>query len=1010
MTRTFRHLWCASLALAILLAAAPAHAQYFGQNKVQYDDFDFEVLETEHFDVYYYPIEADAARIVARMAERWYARLSTLLSHHLSTRQPLILYASHPEFEQTNVIEGLISEATGGVTEGGQRRVVLPLAAGLGDTDHVLGHELVHAFQYDILGRNIAYAPLWFIEGMAEYLSIGPRYPQTALWLRDAALHADLPRVRDLYNPRYFPYRFGHAFWAYVGGRWGDEAVASALHRMAEQAGGLGEMQALALTTGVDEEELSSGWHAAIYEMYGIPPRDKEAVEEARRERPAALLAERTGSGGMNVGPALSPDGSRIAFLSERNRLSIDIYVADTETGRRVRRLTTTAVDPHFESLQFLASAGSWAPDNRRLAVATVQRGRGAITIFDADNGRVLQTIRHNDRGEIFHPAWSPDGRTIAYSAQVGGFTDLYLYDLESGTTRRLTNDPFADLQPAWSPDGTELLFVSDRGTSSLDTLSFGPLGLAVLELETGRITTIDTGPGSAINPQWTPKGDAILFVSDRSGRPDVYRLPRSGGEPEPLTAVPTGVTGITPTSSAISVARETGLTAYTVFEDGSYEIRLFESPADAIDPVSAPAADLALLPPPRDSSLVAQLLDDSRTGLPGREAELDTRPYTRNLTLIGVGQSFGASTGGGFGTYVSGGISLLFSDVLGNHLVPVAFGVDGGVKDLAGQIGYINRTSRWNWGVFAEHVPLRSGFVNAGLTIIDDQPVYVEQVQLLRETHSQLGAMVAYPFHRSLRVEFSAAARRIGFGRETHSYFYDPFTGIFLGRDVQEHESLPSLQLADVGAALVGDSTAFGAVGPVLGRRFRCDITPSFGDLRLTTATLDMRQYFMPFQPLTLAFRGLHVGRYGSGGEDERLYPLFLGYSTLVRGYEPGSFESSECTITEVGSCPEFDRLSGSRILVFNGEARMPVAGFTGRLNYGPIPTELFAFFDAGVAWTAAERPTFADGTRPWVTSTGFGARVNLFGYAVGEFNLARALQRPQRGWQFIFNLRPSF
>src|SRR5690606_32250691 len=164
-------------------------------------------------------------------------------------------------------------------------------------------------------------------------------------------------------------------------------------------------------------------------------------------------------------------------------------------------------------------------------------------------------------------------------------------------------------------------------------------------------------------------------------------------------------------------------------------------------------------------------------------------------------------------------------------------------------------------------------------------------------------------------------------FGRETHSYFYDPFTGIFLGRDVQEHESLPSLQLADVGAALVGNSTAFGAVGPVLGRRFRFDITPSFGDLRLTTATLDMRQYFMPFQPLTLAFRGLHVGRYGSGGEDERLYPLFLGYSTLVRGYEPGSFESSECTITEVGSCPEFDRLSGSRILVFNGEARMPVA-----------------------------------------------------------------------------------
>src|SRR5690606_10945058 len=278
-------------------------------------------------------------------------------------------------------------------------------------------------------------------------LSIGPRYPQTALWLRDAALHADLPRVRDLYNPRYFPYRFGHAFWAYVGGRWGDEAVASALHRMAEQAGGLGEMQALALTTGVDEEELSSGWHAAIYEMYGIPPRDKEAVEEARRERPAALLAERTGSGGMNVGPALSPDGSRIAFLSERNRLSIDIYVADTETGRRVRRLTTTAVDPHFESLQFLASAGSWAPDNRRLAVATVQRGRGGMNVG---------------------PALSPDGSRIAFLSERNRLSiDIYVADTETGRrVRRLTTtavDPhFESLQflasaGSWAPDNRRL-------------------------------------------------------------------------------------------------------------------------------------------------------------------------------------------------------------------------------------------------------------------------------------------------------------------------------------------------------------------------------------------------------------------------------------------------------------------------------------------------------------------------------------------------------------------------
>src|SRR5690606_11345348 len=161
-------------------------------------------------------------------------------------------------------------------------------------------------------------------------------------------------------------------------------------------------------------------------------------------------------------------------------------------------------------------------------------------------------------------------------AAQVGGFTDLYLHDLESGQTRRLTEDPFSDLQPTWSPDGREILFVSDRGTSSLDTLSFGPFGLAILDVESGDITTVDTGDrGQAINPQWSSDGNTIVYVSDRTGRPDLYRIPRNGGEPVALTSIVTGVSGITPTSPALSVARDTGLTAYTVFNAGSYEIRL---------------------------------------------------------------------------------------------------------------------------------------------------------------------------------------------------------------------------------------------------------------------------------------------------------------------------------------------------------------------------------------------------------------------------------------------------
>src|SRR5262245_51476747 len=141
------------LLLAALALPAPAFAQYFGRNKVTYRTFDFKVLRSEHFDVYYYPEERLAAEQAGRMAERWYARLSTVLGHELSNRQPIVLYASHPHFEQTNAIPGTLEESTGGVTESLKRRIVLPLGSSLAETDHVIGHELVHAFQYDMGGR-----------------------------------------------------------------------------------------------------------------------------------------------------------------------------------------------------------------------------------------------------------------------------------------------------------------------------------------------------------------------------------------------------------------------------------------------------------------------------------------------------------------------------------------------------------------------------------------------------------------------------------------------------------------------------------------------------------------------------------------------------------------------------------------------------------------------------------------------------------------------------------------
>ena len=168
-------------AVLFLCLATDAGAQYFGRNKVQDDADRVLVLATDHFDIYYSQEDAGAAALAARMAERWHARLTVALQHTLRGRQPIVLYGSHRRFEQTNVHSGLIDESTGGFTDSRKRRIVLPFAASLADTDHVLGHEIVHAFQFDIADqhRSPLGVPLWFVEGMAEYLMLGAGDPQT---------------------------------------------------------------------------------------------------------------------------------------------------------------------------------------------------------------------------------------------------------------------------------------------------------------------------------------------------------------------------------------------------------------------------------------------------------------------------------------------------------------------------------------------------------------------------------------------------------------------------------------------------------------------------------------------------------------------------------------------------------------------------------------------------------------------------------------------------------------
>jgi outer membrane protein assembly factor BamA len=446
-----------------------------------------------------------------------------------------------------------------------------------------------------------------------------------------------------------------------------------------------------------------------------------------------------------------------------------------------------------------------------------------------------------------------------------------------------------------------------------------------------------------------------------------------------------------------------------SLFRNSGYEIQFVDLPS--MTPVAGETQqDLARLPPvDRASSTVASVLTQPSGLAPA--STLTEEPYKPRFGLIGIGQQVGVSTSSTFGTAVSGGIGMTFSDILGNHLMNLGLAVNGGVRDVGASASYLNRSRRWNWGVFAERLPLLSGTVDTFVSSQNGQPVVIEETRLFRQTYSQTGALVAYPFSRSLRVEFQGAAQHIGFTTDTEQLVFNPFTGDLLARNETSDQVAPSLTLFNTTASLVRDTAAFGPVGPLVGQRLRLDVTRTAGDLSFVELSEDARQYIMPFRPLTLAGRALHFGRFGQDVRDERLFPLYLGYPTLVRGYDAGSFQPEECGLSTTGGCPTFDRLFGDQILVLNLEARVPIVGlFNGKLDYGPLPVELFTFFDAGVAWTPDDKPKFAGGSRPWVKSAGFGARANLLGFAVVEFNMAKPIDRPGRGWLYVFNFRPGY
>jgi hypothetical protein len=1018
--------------LAVLtgVGAVPdANGQYFGKNRVQYETFDFKVLETEHFKFHYYPVEEAAVRDAARMAERWYERHTEAFLHRFDDKKPIIFYANDADFQQTNVAQQPLGPGTGGFTEGLRERVVMPLAASYGETHHVLGHEMVHSFQYDLalntdsLKIRLQNLPLWMVEGMAEYLSVGRRSTHTAMWMRDAVRRDTMPSFKELANPRaYFPYRYGQAYLAYVAGKYGDQSVT----KLYKRGGEIGLDSAHVQLFGVQADSLVQEWGEATREAYQPLMDDRTSPDSLG----TAVLSPSTSDSKMNIAPTLSPDGRYVAFISRRNIFNFNLFVADAETGEVIAELDRANTTSHFNALRFINSAGTWSPDGRRLAFVSSDNGDNQLTIWNVQTEEVERTIRVESVPALKNPAWGPDGHRIAFSGTEGGKSDLYVLNLKTNSVRQLTNDRYADLQPTWAPDGETLAFATDRAETNLRLLApSSNMDLGLIDVES-RDVTVREPFGDALhhNPQFSPDGESLYFISDQDGFKDVYRLDRDSGDRFRVTHLKTGVSGITAMSPAMSVAGQSGEMMLSVYQGDRYTgVRLdgdavqgtplsttttaeapsVPSPPASSTPVTADrdttAADTTAMQPAAsdsttcsgtlppcsadDTGLVASNLSDPRSGLPLPSTAYAAEDYESSLSLEAIAPPrLGGSIGGPLGTTASGGVGFRFGDMLGHQTLSVSVQARGSLRDIGGGVAYLHERGQFNWGGSLSHTPLVFGASSFVLETTggDDGIVNV----LRRAFITSARGLLTYPLDPTRRFELSVGGTRYGFGVNVNERGFDQDLSL---DDVNEalrddnagfqfDDAQDPAYLATTSLAYVRDFSTSALTGPVRGGRWRLEVAPSAGTQNFITARADVRRYFYA-EPFTLALQGLHVGNYGAEFRNTRLgigneyigEPYRQGF---VRGYNTqavsegirtsGGNDGPNCTPVEgdatTSQCAEIDRLFGTRALTTRAEIRVPLLG-PEQISLIPLrylPTTFGVFADAGLTWTADQAPEF--------------------------------------------------
>ena len=954
----------AALFMALLLLAGGAEG--YGPFKPRPSDLRWKILKSAHFDVYFYPEEEALARRAAVLAEAALDHDSHVVEYYPKGRQPLFLFQSHVQFQQTNISQEVIGPGTGGFTEAYKNRMVLPTTQSDKWLRIVIAHELTHALQFDVLygeGQRSFQVlknyliPLWVMEGMAEYCAQNwDAYADMVM--RDAVINDRVPDLADMdgfshLDEVYVAYKAGQSAIQYLADTQGPGAVAELMRKYKAE---ISTGQVLREVTGMDAGRFNRDWKASLRKKYWLQTQGKRPVSDLG----PALTTDDSAQLTTNDAPAWSPDGRRIAFITTRRQRE-EIWVSDAD-GRHPRPLFTGPFEELGRSGGYGVSGArlAWSPDGRQLAFVRVHDGAKWLCLGDVEGGG----LRDLDTGfeELAAPAWSPDGRKLAFSSAKGGFSQIQVIDLKAGSVSQLTHESATSLvtDPAWSPDGAWVAYSAEEG---------GLNQIFKVDSAGGGRQRLSRPGMDSLMPAWTPDGKSLYYCVNEDLGYDLASVSADGSGYQRHSNVITGVFLPRPSPDG----RWLLLTAY---EDGCQNLYKIRAPLWQDAPLSAallrlanpyrgngptPPPPAALSMPGQGGAQAAAATGTASGALPVLEAadlsptaELPVEPYHVSISpdlffvLLGYDSLSGLVGGGYFSA----------SDMLGDHQVQLSANFVPGYGSVA-QLDYLFLKGRDNLGL-----SLFYRDINYLLSQLDP----AGQNSTFQDQEYGGSVYLQHPFSKFLQGQVGLVSMQMD-RQYSGSAPLDPLVASTLGQSYVNALSFSLVRdtLTYNNFDIYGGSRLLGAVSyadKALGGTRNFVVWNALGITGLPLPILDRDS------TLTLRLNGL-----GQTGQDRQLYYFGGGQ---VRGLSYNEYLAEQYV---TGSAefrhPYIKRMNGTL---------WPLESLLIR------EIEAVAFYDAGLArvqWS---------GTQATDVRAGYGAGIRLHGFLFQKAYILFALDLAQR------------